>query len=325
MHKAILWFVMILSASCANNERTIPATMSSSQVKANMPKVTLLEVGISPKKILRFVPGQDSTTTMSMTIQVTTQNNVMQRPQLPIIAMEVRLRVMEVQPNGDFSCEFTVMEVKIVGAPGVKPTTVETMRNSLKSMIGLKIRSEMSNRGLVKKMEIDVPSDVNSVVKSEMESMRQALEQFVVQLPEEAVGIGGKWKIQTALRTSNLDLTQESIITLEKLDGDQLSLQVAIIQTAPPRDIHTPGMPSDTSVRLSSFASKGHGQMKLRLGLPFPIDSEVRLISDTDTNATVGEQNQSMKQQATTTLTLKKSESSVAVPVASPAVPPEKR
>ncbi|MCE9620592.1 MAG: hypothetical protein K8R92_11895 [Planctomycetes bacterium] len=325
MKCATLWCVVILAATPASQlmaqEAKQPA--AAPQTKPSSPIITLLDAGQAPRSVLRFSVVKDASPAMFMTMQMSIQNGTMKMQGMPAMTVVYKLHIAEVQPNGDFACDFVITDVRVADAPGLPPSVSASVRDSMKSIIGMTMNSTMTNRGLLKNMERRMPPDANAMAKNQVESVRDSMNQFVTPLPEEAVGVGGKWKVQSEISVNGMNMTQESTMTLEKIEGDLLNLQVELKQTAPPQDMDIPGMPPDAKARLHSYASSGHGRMTMSLNNPFPKDSAMQVASESCMFRTVEGEGQSIEQKMEMTMTMKEGEPpAAATPLAPPAAAP---
>lgn len=266
-------------------------------VKVEAPKVTLLEPGAEPRKPLRFAINKDeaSTITMIMRMNMTQSMGDMKMPptKLPGMKMVMNTQVVGVDASGDFEHEFTFTEATTIDEAGVMPQIAEMMKNSLKSIVGLKGRATVSSRGFVKKAEMDIPPNADAMTKQQLESMRHSLTQFCAPLPDEPVGVGGKWKVEADLSAGGLDMKQDSVMTLEKIEGEQLQIKVELTQSAPPQPIDTQGGPK---LNLVSMNGKGDGMMTLLLSSPFPTRANVTSKNDQEMTINMNGNNQPFKQ-----------------------------
>ena len=72
--------------------------------------------------------------------------------------------------------------------------------------------------------------------------MEQALQQISAPLPDEAVGVGAKWKLVTHLRQNGVSLKQDGALRAEEGQRDQtVQLGVTLEQAAPKQTGPQPG------------------------------------------------------------------------------------
>ena len=118
-----------------------------------------------------------------------------------------------------------------------------------------------------------------------MSKLEQSIEQLSCPLPEEAVGIGAKWRVKTRLVTT-FALDQEAEYELVELVGDRGVLKITVRQSAKDQVMKLPNGPEARLVRLKS---EGGGEMRFDLTRPMPESAKVEIEMDM-TIAADGEQ-----------------------------------
>ncbi|MFQ5930463.1 MAG: hypothetical protein ACE5MK_12270, partial [Acidobacteriota bacterium] len=106
-----------------------------------------------------------------------------------------------------------------------------------------------------------------------IQSMKQSMEQMSVPLPEEAVGVGAKWKTLQRVHRRGMTLYQVGSFELMRVDGPSMTLGVTVEQFGPKQDLSVPGQPPGMRAELVSTKSKGRSQMTLDLHSPVPSSS----------------------------------------------------
>lgn len=214
---------------------------------------------------------------------------------MPPIEMKMDLHITSVSDTGDFRYEFNLAGVDIKDAPGTMPELREAMKGAMAGMVGLSGHSVVSNRGEVREAGFKVPPNATPQVKQTLDGMQQSIQQIAIPFPEEAVGVGARWKVTSKLAQVNgIALNQESTYEIVERDGDTLKMKTAIVQSAPPQQIKAPGMPATASVFLESMASSGDGQTAFDLNKVVPVEGNMSLGSKMAMNVDAGGQKQSM-------------------------------
>jgi hypothetical protein len=121
-----------------------------------------------------------------------------------------------------------------------------------------------------------MPAGARPEMAQVIQGMEQAMSQLSAPLPDEAVGKGASWQVQTKLSQNGVSLTQTATYSLTDLDGDALTLDVKIAQSAPKQKVASP---MGVTVDLTSLSSTGGGKSKLRLDRLSPLESLLSVAS----------------------------------------------
>jgi hypothetical protein len=70
--------------------------------------------------------------------------------------------------------------------------------------------------------------------------------------------------------TGSLKLQQTALMTLERREGETVTLAIAVEQTAPPQPLKAPGLPPGATVTMDSFTGQGVGRSEISLGSRTP-------------------------------------------------------
>ncbi len=242
----------------------------------NQPQLTVLEKGQAPHQLLRVraKTGQKSRHEMAMSLKMKSEANgdAMPAMDMPKMKFVMETTVTDVSSNGDISSTIRYSDIGVEPGPDTMPGMVEAMEGVLKSMIGITIKSVVDNRGIPKENSIDMPDSVNPMVRQQMEETSKSLDQMISPFPEEAIGLGGKWKLVSPMEAGGMKLVQTAVFTIVELDSESVSVTVEISQQADPQDINLPNAPG-TTARLKSYKCTGKGKSKLSLTSILPDES----------------------------------------------------
>jgi Family of unknown function (DUF6263) len=262
------------------------------------PVVKLIDAGASPKSKLRMTPtmGSKQTSIMTMKIDQAMVMGGQKLPPTPTPAMQftMEVAVTDVATNGDIAFEFSYPKVGLVEDENVQAAVKEAMKSMLKSMEGMSGSAVVSNRGFTKEADMKLPPKVNAQIKAMIDGMKESLSRVSAPLPEEPIGVGGKWSVTQLISANGMKLSQTSIHTLNKVDGAKYDISVEMTQTAEPQDVKTPGLPAGATVTLESMESTGKGTMILDVTRVFPV-SEVKSDSKISMEMNTGGQDLSMQ------------------------------
>ncbi len=243
-------------------------------------KVTLIEAGAEPRQTLRLklVKGASMTAEMLMTMQMKMNLNGMQPPEvaLPPTRMLMKMDVTDAADNL-FNYTFEVTEAAPVATEGVQPMVMEAMTTALKGAVGLKGKGAVDARGMNQGASFELPAAMDPQTRQLMDGMRDAVGRMSAPLPEEAIGVGGKWKVDQALEQNGMKINQSATYTITGIEGDVLQLSVDVAMDAPAQEVKAPGMPAGAKMLLESMIGKGTGKTTLNLTRLLPDLAEVNV------------------------------------------------
>lgn len=267
------------------------------------PTIEVLSTGAEPRQQLRFAPtaGQVDVMKMVMTMTITIDmGNGMALPAqtTPAITM-YNTSTVETVAEGQITQKvvFDRYEMGEAGAEGAMMAAA--MGQAFDQMKGFEQRMMYDARGTVLSGDLSLPPGMDPQMAQSLESVNQSLEQAMLRLPEEAVGVGAKWKEISTIKNNGLEIEQTAEYTADKIDGNKVSVSSVITQSPKTKKIEVPNMPGAT-VDLVEFDSKGTGKIELELDHMIPLSGQ----STMDTSLTVEADAGGQKQKVKTTIKL---------------------
>jgi hypothetical protein len=263
-----------------------PSAAKPAQVKTT---VELVKAGAEPRKELRFAPKvglvDKMTMTMTLAVGVDVGGRSIPKNALPPMVVDMNLKVTEVRPDGDVRYEFAIHGTD-VRAPATAPAQlIDPMKDALARMRGLGGHTVMSNRGQTKEAKINFPQKLDPQTQQILQGMEQAMNQIVVALPEEPVGLGAQWRVTNAVDQNGVALSQILTYDLVEIDGETARCDVTVTQKAPPQKVPGPG---GAMLDLTSLKSSGSGKVAFRLDHVAPTSSRLALASALEMTAKGG-------------------------------------
>ncbi|MEY4916843.1 MAG: hypothetical protein RL616_756, partial [Verrucomicrobiota bacterium] len=158
---------------------------------------------------------------------------------------------------------------------------------------GMSGEGKMSDRGIVKSLEMKLPPDADPMLSQSMTQMKESFASSSSPFPEEAVGPGAKWEYKSRPKSQGITLDQTMTFELLTVDGDQLTLRSRIAQNATGQKIENPSMPG-MKMDLTKLVSTGTGDSSVDLGQLMPLTSTMDETTDTQMSMNVGQQKQAM-------------------------------
>ncbi|MCO4745285.1 MAG: hypothetical protein KC912_10900 [Proteobacteria bacterium] len=258
------------------------ADAKPTETLSNGATVELLSKGKGPKQTLRYAPEPGTTEVMAMTtnlqMSMDMAGNAMPTPAIPASTMKLAVTIDRVEPNGDIVYSYEIADAKVDETTETSPEVIDSMRGSVEAAVGLGGVATISARGQTLSTELRIPEGADP---DATEQMQQSLKNSATSiLPEKAVGVGAKWRLTEEMNQNGIDLKQVTTFELLKLDGDAVTLRVAIAQETLSTTASLPNLPPGSTAEFVHFESAGTGTSQLDLGHVSPTSSAVEVALD---------------------------------------------
>ncbi len=276
---------LLLVAAPAGRAEDKPAAPPAAPAKLAGSTVKLLEPGAEPRALLRLrIPkGQKERALMSLSTMAATKASAM------TITMEFTVEVKEPTPERDIPYDLVLgtlgMDVGQVAGSSVKGA----MDKALGSLKGAVASGTVTERGQTKGLTFRLPEGVSPIVKDSFEQTLDQMKDYGPPfLPEEPVGLGGRWEVAATLTVNGMTIDNVAVYTLKARAGDRLDLAVVVTQTGRPGPVQLPGVPPETKVELVSQSGTGSGTLQYDLARFTPIKSEMKTLGKSQMKISAG-------------------------------------
>jgi hypothetical protein len=230
------------------------------------PTVKVLDAGAAPKRALRykFKAGVTEYVDMDMKMSMSLAMGGKQAPKtdLPTVRTTMKIEGKEVTPEGDLRCTFSAEKVDVLKDVQIDPKMRQNLEHELSGLVGMHGKARISTRGVASETEFELPPQANARLKSQMDSMRDAIRQMYVPFPEEEVGKGAKWEVTSRVPLSGAMMDTKMLYNLIKADGDVVNADVETTLSAPPNQpMQVGALPPGATAMLESLSGKGSGKV----------------------------------------------------------------
>lgn len=260
-------------------------------------RVELVDAGQEPRAPIRFTPekGAKQSIVMAMDMQqrMTVAGNQMPSPKLPVQEITIATEVVNVSESGDIEFSYEYTDWKVLEGEGVQEQVRTAIQASMAPMIGARGKQTLSNRCLPIDSSIKIPEGLAPQIRTMVEGMSQSMEQMGSPVPEEAVGVGGKWKVIAKITANGLTVEQTSLYELLSVEEGVYKLKVTIDQKAAEQDVNSPALPPGAKMKLFGLTSSGLGMVELKTTEMLP-RAKIKLNSNAAMQLEVGGQTQPM-------------------------------
>ena len=258
-------------------------------IPTKQPQLELLSTGTEPRHKLRFRPAvnakETTTLTISMDILAMSMNG---KPspsyKLPAITMTMETVVTKIEPNGDIDYEFSYSNADLVADPTTSPLMLVEMRSQIKKLVGLHGSGIVSNLGQMKAYNLILPEGFDQNTKQMIEQMSNSTEQISASVPEQAIGIGAKWRVTSFPDRGGINLAQVATYQLVTRSNHLATIDINLKQQATAQNLTKPELISGSKSTLKSINSQGQGQITMDLNRLIGISSNMSVRSDIQNN-----------------------------------------
>ncbi|HWC59941.1 MAG TPA: hypothetical protein VHC44_09635 [Verrucomicrobiae bacterium] len=224
--------------SPTNSTATSPAKLESETTSAAAKSgVKLLEAGAEPRSVLRYhvKAGDKQTAIMTMKMKLDMANppagpdgKPITIPTIPTMSIPMDITVQNVAANGDVTYEMVMEEASLAQDTNTPPEVIQAMQKALAGIKGLTTVGIMSNRGIVKKVDVKSPPNADPQMRQVMDQMKEGTSNLSVPLPDEPVGAGAKWETKKTTKVQTASVEQTGTYELVSVDGDKLSTKFSV-------------------------------------------------------------------------------------------------
>jgi hypothetical protein len=249
----------------AKESREPEAAARPVAAESSLPTTRVLDSGKAPLRALRYAFAQkpewlEMDLKMSMSMGMGAQPGPLVR--VPTVRMWTRIDPKELTPEGDLRCAFITERVQVLDDVKVAPAMRANLEKEMAGLVGLEGSSRISTRGVASEVEFSLPAAASDSVRKSMESMRDAIRQMYVPLPEEAVGVGARWQVTSRMPISGALMDVAMTYSLKELRTTGMRADVDVTMSAPARQAMTlPGLPPGATAVLDSVSGQGAGKV----------------------------------------------------------------
>ncbi|MDH3654646.1 MAG: hypothetical protein OEN21_10285 [Myxococcales bacterium] len=252
-----------------------------------LPEIRVVDAGMTPRVPLRYrvAPGQTETLFLELvrgqTMQAQGQGS---QRRIPPVQLEVKMGPAEPTPQGFIRHPIQITQVRISKmAKKMSPAQREQMEQMLAPLLQIRGWSEMDAQGRVRRGEFRGMEDVPPTLRTMLGNIRSAL--LTVPFPDEPLGARAQWEVERRLQFSGVWVDQVVTYRIDKIDKDQLQLQITARQTAQPQSIgngrleaYQASIIGSASVRLKYFTSISEAESTSQMRIRTQTDSGSELV-----------------------------------------------
>ncbi len=265
--------------------------------------VSLAEAGAEPKAVLRFTPkGEASRSvalTMTMQVAMTLGDKPIEPSTLPTVSVAMHV-TPGAEAEGATPYAFAVKSASREDLAGASERLKKAMDTAIEGMRDGRGSLSIDAQGRQMSADYGLPEVSTPGLRPSLAGFQQSFSQLFVVFPDEQVGVGARWESIAHYEHSGIPIEQRSTYTLEKRDGDTLTLAVEFEQSA----TGEAESPAGVALEDTRFGGRGTGTVTVRLDSPFPVAAEAKSRSRVSSSVTMGGQAQPVEMDLLSTLSI---------------------
>lgn len=204
-----------------------------------LPTVRVLDAGMTPRVPLRYrvKPGQTEVLYLELArVQSVQAGDRSGQSGIPPVQLEVKMGPAQPTPQGFIRHPVQITQVRISDmANEMSPAQREQMETMLAPLLQVQGWSEMDIQGRIRRGEFRGMEDVPPTLRTMLGNIRTAL--LTVPFPDEPLGVRARWEVERRVQFSGVWVDQVVTYHIEKMEGQQVELQITARQTASPQSI----------------------------------------------------------------------------------------
>lgn len=257
-------------AQHAGEEGAGAAEDGEGEASAERAGYELLEPGAEPRRVLRYDLDniQPSRAEVRVLSEADLSADGQALPSMTIPAIVMEFAVSDIERVGDDLVRARIASDSMRFEAPENDAQGAQIAQMLNQQMG-----DISYSGSMNMNSAGQPSDVDFEINGESamaEQMRSnlysTLDQLATQLPEEAVGIGARWRVtQSVSEGMPFPITTSAIYTLEESEGTRIVLGVALEEMETPEVVNDPATGEELPVEIDELSVRGQGQLTTHL------------------------------------------------------------
>ena len=248
------------------------------EADAGAPRVTLLSAGKAPLAPLRLVllPGTShGLVEFREELHQVLDGSPGTDVNTPPIRIPIDASVDAVSTKGDASVSTSYGDPTVVDDGSLDAESRASLESTLTTLDGVTTTATVTPRNAWRDPQVSGTEQLDTTTAQLTEQLGSQLGYFTVVFPQEAVGVGGRWRTTTSLTVAGIDVAQTYDYTLRARQANAVTIDVEYVQTAPRQRVSLPGVPKTARVDLTRYRVTGSGTVTIDLASVLPTDGTI--------------------------------------------------
>jgi len=227
-------------------------------------KTTVLDEGADPKFQLRYAIPEGSKQTLDMVLDMSMSMDGagmggMGEIIMPRIFMVTDVEIPKVDgKDGAMEMVMTTTDIRLEDRPDSMAGLSGAMESEMDGMRGMRMTARLLPNGQTRNMKVD-DSSVSAKVREQMKQTEQLVDQMTTILPDVAVGVGARWRVEQTVRQQGMRMNLIATYEVLEVDAGGARIKSDIEMNAPAQTIDQQGV----QVKLESMNGAGQATSTL--------------------------------------------------------------
>jgi hypothetical protein len=223
-------------------------------------KVTLVEAGAEPRRVVRFAPKPGTVTVLETTQQIASRVRANgQDMAVPATGAVLESRTTVGRPD---AAGTTRVRVEWLGGKPLADTPL-AMADAYDRLRGLTIDILVDRDGTMSGVEATGAAD--PVTAAMVENMADQMSKGMPQFPAEAVGVGGRWRTELTMDFGGFACLVQTDSVVTSLSESAVDLDQTLVLQRSGTDGTFPGLPPGAKIDFRRFEGRGAGTQHVDL------------------------------------------------------------
>lgn len=194
-------------------------------------------------------------------------------PETAIPALELKLGLeLQERTRETMRLRFAVTDAQLDATTQGDPNTRQVLEKELKAgaILGLGGTLTSEHGGMKRQTTSNLTGPSSSILRNVLNQLRQSLDQCVVPLPRDPIGIGAKWTTTRAFDFSGIEMSEIATWRLTARTDAVWTVHAEFEYSALGSAVKLPGMPDDAKLTLRELRGTGRGDFELDPALALP-------------------------------------------------------
>lgn len=273
------------------------------ETQAPSPEIEVLDAGSEPREPLRLAPAVGASENVAMTMRLDLEQSGVADAKVnaPPIRAALAATLTDVTPNGDFHVTFSYPSFEVLKRKGTSAEQRNRFASALEPLEALSGDLTLTTQGALVDSTLDIPDDVDPNAAQLLGQLRDQFRELTVPLPQDAVGVGARWRATTQLTLNGVRARQVYEYRLKKRTGTTLELDVRGTQTAKRQTVESPGA---VELRVKRYKTVSRGETTVDLARLLPVAGRLRANGDQTFELRSGDDSGELRQRIKVKVTL---------------------
>jgi hypothetical protein len=203
-------------------------------------KVEVLAEGSEPRFELRYQAPAGTKQGMEVSTDITMEMGPMGKMAMPTMIFRAKAEIASIAPDGRITNKMTFTGMEVRDTKDSMPGMADMLKGEVLDKIkGTAMTMVMEPNGRVVDVSMSSP---DPMIEQMMGQTRQGFDQMVAELPQQALGKGGKWRVQQTVDQNGMKIDQTTDFEVLAITRTSAKVKGVVKMSAGKQEINQGGM-----------------------------------------------------------------------------------